>query len=279
MEDNKKKKSTKKIVTNIFATLLLIGSLVGLGYCGYNLYSIYSDYHQSGTEYNGLANTFTKKPKTEPEKKNDVKLNSADTNDYPFMQIDWDELKKINPDVVAWIRIPGAVVDYPIDKGKTNDTYIHTTFEGKSPSSAGAIFLDYRNSSRLDDYVSVIYGHNMKNGSMFSGLKKYLKEDYRNENKYIEIYTPQWSKAYTPVFIYTAHYSDKAYDFTIRDKETYVEWLMDREKQSNFKSQETGTDKNSIILSSCYGNNGTEYRCVLIVQPIDDFAPVYNWGL
>ncbi len=274
--NNKKKKKKKNVVVNFFATLILIGSILGLGYCGYNLYIVYSDYHQSDTEYDNLAQSFTKKPDTEPKKKDDIKLSNTNKEGYPFIQIDWNELKKVNPDVVGWIRIPGTVVDYPIVKGKTNDTYIHTTFEGKSPSSAGAIFLDYRNSGRLDDYVSVIYGHNMKNGSMFSGLKKYLKEDYRNENKYIEIYTPQWSKVYTPVFIYTGHYSDPAYDFTIRNKESYVKWLMDREKQSKFKSPETGTDKNSIILSSCYGNNGTEYRCIFIIQPTNDFDPVYN---
>lgn len=264
---------SKKKKKNLSLIIIIIICLIGIIYCGKNLLDIYLDYHTSDVEYNNLTDEFVKETKN-PEI-TDKNSQEIDEDTYPFVEIDWEGLKKINPDIVAWIRIPGTVVDYPVVQGKTNDDYIHTTFEGKTPSSAAAIFLDYRNSGRLDDYVSVMYGHNMKNGSMFSILKKYLKEDFLNENKYIEIYTPYWSKVYTPTFIYTSHFLDGAYDFTIRNDETYLEYLKARDKQSYIHPEKLDVDKNSIVLSTCYGKSGTEYRCLVILTPSSDIEPIY----
>lgn len=263
---------------NLPLIIIIFLCIAGIIYCGKNLLDIYMDYHTSDVEYDNLSNNFVKETKTPEiieEKNEEIAIVNDDTEAYPFLEIDWEGLKTINEDVVAWIRIPGTVVNYPIVKGKTNDDYIHTTFEKKSPSSAAAIFLDYRNSSRLDDYVSVVYGHNMKNGSMFSLLKNYLKEDYLKEHKYIEIYTPEWSKVYTPTFVYTTHFLDEAYDFTIRNDEKYLDYLTARDKQSYIHPEKLDVNKNSIVLSTCYGKSGTEYRCLVILTPSDDFEAVY----
>ena len=267
MSDQMGKKPKKKV--NIFAIIVLIICLCGLGYCGYKLYKIWLDYHTSDTEYEQLIEDFVTLPETIINKGDGTEEDSA----YPYLEIDWEALKNKNPDIIGWIRIPDTSINYPIVQGDTNEDYIHTTVEG-TYSSAGSVFLNCDNASDLSDYVSVIYGHNMGNGSMFTALRYYLEEEYLNEHKCVEIYTPQWAKVYTPKFIYTSHYTDDAYSPWIKEFTTYKSYLEARNKQSRFKLDYSDTE-NSIVLSTCYGKSGTEYRMIVIVQPSKDYETIY----
>ena len=104
--------------------------------------------------------------------------------------INFEELAAINPDIVGWIRIPDTNIDYPIVQAADNDTYLHKSFEGEE-TSAGTIFLDFESQSDMRGYNSILYGHHMKNGSMFKDVVKYKDEDYFKEHQYFEIYTPK----------------------------------------------------------------------------------------
>ena len=103
--------------------------------------------------------------------------------------IDFDALKKINPDVVSWITIPGTNIDYPVLQGKDNNQYLHKDMEGKD-SAAGAIFLDHGDEADLSSRHNIIYGHHMKNGTMFKDIVKYKDQQYFDEHQDITIYTP-----------------------------------------------------------------------------------------
>ena len=105
-------------------------------------------------------------------------------------EIDFDGLRAINGDVVAWIQIPGIGVDYPVVQGKDNEHFLHYTFDGKA-NKAGSIFLDCRNRADFTDSKVILYGHNMKDGSMFSNLKKYWDSDFRKEQGRVIIYLPR----------------------------------------------------------------------------------------
>lgn len=103
--------------------------------------------------------------------------------------IDFDALKKINPDVVSWITIPGTNIDYPLLQGKDNNQYLHKDMEGRD-SVAGAIFLDHGDKADLSSRHNIIYGHHMKNGTMFKDIVKYKDQQYFDEHQDIIIYTP-----------------------------------------------------------------------------------------
>lgn len=103
--------------------------------------------------------------------------------------IDFDALKKINPDVVSWITIPGTNIDYPILQGKDNNQYLHKDMEGRD-SAAGTIFLDHGDKADLSSRHNIIYGHHMKNGTMFKDIVKYKDQQYFDEHQDITIYTP-----------------------------------------------------------------------------------------
>lgn len=95
----------------------------------------------------------------------------------PWPQVDFDALREINPDGVGWIYIPDTGIDYPIVQGEDNDAYLKKLFTGEK-NRAGCIFLDCGNSSDFSDKNSVVYGHHLKNGEMFSPLLNYKKQDY-----------------------------------------------------------------------------------------------------
>lgn len=103
--------------------------------------------------------------------------------------IDFDALKKINPDVVSWITIPDTNIDYPLLQGKDNNQYLHKDMEGRD-SAAGAIFLDHGDKADLSSRHNIIYGHHMKNGTMFKDIVKYKDQKYFDEHQDIILYTP-----------------------------------------------------------------------------------------
>lgn len=109
--------------------------------------------------------------------------------DNPLARVvNFEELKKINSEVVGWIYIPGTIVDYPVVKGQNNDKYLNRLFSGER-NKAGAIFMDYRNNLTFTDDNTLIYGHNMKNKSMFHIIKEYGKQEFYDNHKIIYYYT------------------------------------------------------------------------------------------
>ena len=133
-----------------------------------------------------------------PEKKNE------DTEEAEETTVDFDALKEINPDIVAWIRIP-EVLDYPVVQGEDNSYYLFHTFRGEN-NIAGSIFLDYRNSSDFTDGRSIIYGHNMYySGVMFGTLHRVLNSSWYNneENLNIQFDTMYESMTWRIYSIYT----------------------------------------------------------------------------
>ena len=92
-------------------------------------------------------------------------------------EIDLPALQQINPEVIGWILIPGTGISYPLMQTEDNDYYLKHTWK-REKNSSGAIFLDYRNSSSFGDFNSLIYGHRMRNGSMFGSLQNYKETSF-----------------------------------------------------------------------------------------------------
>lgn len=121
-------------------------------------------------------------PETEPETEEETE---------PYVSpIDFEELWKTNQDVIGWITIPGTNIDYPILYGEDNEQYLHTDIEGND-SVAGCIYLDFEDKPDFSSLHNIIYGHHMKNGSMFKDIVKFKEQAYFDEHSDIYIYTPK----------------------------------------------------------------------------------------
>ena len=114
-----------------------------------------------------LTETPTAAPTPEP---------TEEPDNSPFGQ-----LKAINPDITAWITMPGTAIDYPVLQGSTNYSYINTDVYGNF-ALAGSIFLDSRNSEGYTDIYSLLYGHNMDQHRMFGDVNLYKEKDFFDQN-------------------------------------------------------------------------------------------------
>ncbi len=164
--------------------LLIILGVIFLAAGGY-LFGIWEEYHEAEAGYQGLKKYIIEKP--DVGKDSEEKPDNQEEPEESLPKIDFDGLRAINEDIVAWIQIPGIGVDYPVVQGKDNEHYLHYTFDGKA-NKAGSIFLDYRNRADFTDRKVILYGHNMKDGSMFSNLKKYQDASFRKEQGRVVIY-------------------------------------------------------------------------------------------
>jgi len=156
--------------------------LMVLSFCICTGFGIYFMYREGVQEYEDLR-TYVK------ETDEDDHTEGTDGSDGKQTVVDFKALKKMNPDIVAWIRIPDTSIDYPVVQGNDDSYYLTHTFK-KTEHVAGAIFLDSDNNADFSDDKNIIYGHNMKDGSMFQGLHKYESESYLQEHNKVYLYLP-----------------------------------------------------------------------------------------
>ncbi len=174
--------------------------------------------------------------------------------------VDFEKLKKANSDIYAWINIPDANVDYPIlQSDKSNSYYLNRTINGEW-SAYGSIYTEDYNSKDFSDFNTVIYGHNMKNGTMFGSLKKFRDASFFEENRYINVYMENRILKYE---IFAACTWDNLHilanrNFDLEENRTaYLEEIFavrDMNSQINENIQVTAEDK-IITLSTCMNND------------------------
>ena len=178
--------------------------------------------------------------------------------------VDFDELKKQNSDIYAWINIPGTSVDYPVLRCEDDNSYYLNHTVDKKKSIYGSIYTENYNGADFADFNTVVYGHNMKNGTMFGTLKKYRDKTFFEENRYINVYMPGRIMKYE---IFAAYVWDNRHillslDFDNEDIcEAYIDMIFStRKMNANIKSDLPVTKDDRIItLSTCTGNDDERY--------------------
>ena len=189
---------------------------------------------------------------------------------YEGCPVDFAGMWKTNKDVYAWITVPGTVIDYPILQHPTDNTYyLNYNIDG-SHGYPGCIYTENLNSKEFTDNNTVIYGHNMKNGTMFAGLHKFEDSTFFAEHTKVHIYTPEKELTYT---IFAAYiYDDRhlLYSFDFSNKDIYAAYLEDVQNMRSMNAliredvKVTAEDK-IITLVTCIGNQPSKR---LLVQAV-----------
>ena len=154
---NNKKKWMILAVCAFAAAILLIGFIAGTWWME----------KKAEQEYLAMQEKNAEKRQKVPEEEKKI--------DIP---VDFDSLQKENPDIYAWITIPDTVIDYPIVQSSEDNAYYLNHSAEKTDSASGAIYSENYNKKNFDDPITLLYGHNMKDGSMFAGLHKYEEDTY-----------------------------------------------------------------------------------------------------
>ena len=181
----KNKVKKKKTVGDHILTIVLIVAICIFCYAAFNLYHIYTEYKKGTDEYNSISEMAV----TERDPDQVEEIDQPDEQPVAPVSIDFDSLRSINEDVIGWIYMEALPeISYPVVQGEDNNFYLHQTYE-KNYNFAGTIFIDYENKRDFSDCNTLVYGHNMKNGSMFGMLKKYrADETLYNTSKYFFIF-------------------------------------------------------------------------------------------
>ena len=150
-------------------------------------------------------------------------------------------------------------ISYPVAQGEDNDFYLHHTFQG-TPNIAGCIFLDCENKKDFTDRNSVLYGHNMRNLSMFGKLKQFREEGIIDKSRYFWVYTPERIYKYEIFACHEVGYTSKTYQLTFKDDDDFMEYIKEAFDHSVIKSKASvSTEDKVVTLSTCTGNETTRF--------------------
>lgn len=252
------KKRTRKILTCLLAPVLVFSAAMtvrgGLDKAGGR--DSYEAALQAATavpaQTAAPAET-TADPVTEPKLVLVPEPVTDDANLEALADIHLESLRQTNADVVGWIYLPDSKINYPVMQGEDNDFYLNHTWE-KRRNSVGSIYLECRNSADMTDYNTIVYGHNMKDGSMFAGLRKYAAGDYWEKHPYVYLLTDSGVLRYEVFSSYEADVSSITYGLSFRQAETRTEFLTMALQNSRIDTGIVPNINDRILtLSTCSG--------------------------
>lgn len=204
---------------------------------------------------------------------------SSEEDDLAGMTVDWDYLRSLNPDVVAWVYVPGTRIDYPVAQAADNDYYLHHDFseQGGFGARGGSIFLEASNAADLSDANNVLYGHHMRDGSMFAALSTQLSnQEEFNAHRTLYVLTPTMNYECETFALVLTNGSDAIVQTNFTSDDERALYILDKEERSEVEPDEGFPDPQAMgklfTLATCdYSeSNG---RAVLFASVVAQSAP------
>ena len=247
-------KHYNKKKTNIISIILLFIFIILLFYSGTKIVIWYMN-NQNNKKISDEISKF-------------ITLDETKENNEGKYVIDFEKLKEKNSNVVAWLKVNGTNIETTVVKTTDNDYYLTHNFN-KEYNSAGWIFADYKNKVDGTDKNLVIYGHNMRDNSMFGSLKWVINEDWYNneDNKYITLVIENETQIYEVFSVYQIEEEDYYIQTnfnTEKEFSTFLETIKKRSKKDF--NVDVNKEDNILTLSTCANNN--KYRVVLHAKKI-----------
>lgn len=241
----------KKIL--IFSAVILAAAVFLLS--AYKIFATLIDYRRAEDSYGSLISQV-------------VKREEQSASETPIT-VDFDELLKQNSDAVGWIYCENTPINYPILQSSDNNYYLRRMINRKY-SSSGSVFMDYRSAADFSSLNSIVYGHNMKNDTMFGTFPKYENQEYYDAHPVIWLLTPQRNFKIELLAGYVTSSTSEAYN-EIFSKNELKKHIDNAVEKSSFKSTAdlTGVEK-IITLSTCsYEYSNARYVLIGSLISID----------
>lgn len=274
------KSKFSKIVTAIAAAV----AVSCLCYAVFNLVTIYLEYKKGSDEYSSLNQYVVQDDSDDEVDTRDtesiIEGTQQEISNYTYeteldpisgavrkqkiyykqSPVDFESLESINQDLVGWLRLDALDLSYPIVQTDDNDYYLHKTFEG-TDNFAGCIFIDHLNDPKFGDSNTIVYGHNMKNGSMFGTLHNLSDRTVYAKDPYFWIYTPDKTYKFHIFSCRTVETGSSTYTIKFSTKDDYLEYLKDAANASEVICDSMTLDASDkiVTLSTCTGNEATRF--------------------
>lgn len=223
----------KKYIRGII-NIVLISILI---YSGYMIYTKLADYKKADETYTQLQKVYD----------NQIQRNKTDTTDKNSE--DNKPLTQINPDYKFWLKVDNTNINYPVVQCDNNSFYLNHDFY-KQNSGSGAIFMDYRDNQESQN--TILYGHNMRNKTMFNNLLKFKDETFFNQNNKIRVIKDNHEYIYEVFSAYTTEGKDDYLITNFSSEKEYLEYINTIKDKSLFKTNIDISSIDKIItLSTC----------------------------
>ena len=245
-------------------------------FSGYRIVSILLDYKAGEDTYEDLQQYVHIADPTKPAvdsvpttcpndetREEDVTAPEREETEDIGIQVDFDALQKINPDVVGWIYLEDSKVNFPVVQGEDNQEYLYWLINGDY-NSAGTPFVDYRNTDDFSDRNTVIYGHNMNNGAMFADIHKYEDQQYYDTHPVIWLLTPDQNYRMEVFAGYKTGPDSNAWQLTFDSDDEYMDWIENARDQSLFESFVIPTAGDRVVTLSTCSDSANQIWFVLL---------------
>lgn len=231
--------------------ILLVVCIVVFCFSAYQLFSIYMKYKKVDDANKALH-------------KNVV----VEVDDE--LNVDFAKLKEMNADTIAWFDVENYDASYVIMQSEDNDFYLRRNFD-KEYSFAGTLFMDYLNHSDFSDFNTILYGHNMRNGSMFGWLKNYKNQEFYNEHPYIDIYIEGKKLRYQVFSVKQVAVASTNTYYIEQGSDELKQAMIDEWMNTSLYSTgvEVGVDDKILTLSTCVESLDDNYRWVVNAKLIE----------
>jgi len=258
----------KRIIKYLTVLLLLSGA----GFAAYKMCSMALEYNAGRSTYEQVQNLAVSQitsppPGQKPELLEEsspppgTEQNAVSAPEFPT--IDFSLLEERNSDTVGWVFIDGTNINYPVVQGEDNRHYVSTLFDG-SENQAGSIFMDYRNNADMNDTHTILYGHNMRNKTMFADILNYQSQEYYDTHPYGLYITKEKNYSFEIVAAYVASLADPAWQLEFATEEDSLRWLNESVDKSAFQSKVQATAGDRFITLSTCSYEFDDARFVLI---------------
>lgn len=241
-------------------------AFLGAGVLAFMTGKDYFRKEEAKKQYEDMREKNKKESQSSLTQENETKeAKETEENKAVEIPINFAELQEKNPDIYAWITIPETEIDYPIVQSAMDNEYYLDHSAEKTESVSGAIFSENYNALDFEDYITVLYGHNMRDGSMFAGLHEYEDSEYMKKHEDVIIYTPDAILKYK---IFAAYMADDKHVLlyynqgeTEENRKAYIDEIMDQRTMKASLNTAVSVDENSKILtlSTCH-RAGKNYR-------------------
>ena len=178
------------------------------------------------------------------------------------IQVDFETLRSQNPDIIGWIYSPDTPINYPIAQSDDNDYYLRRLTDG-TRNTAGTIFVDFRNAPDFSDRNTLVYGHNMKNDTMFGTLSEYGRQSYYEAHRELWLLTPEQTFRLEPIAGFVTRADSDSYTL-FETREALRDYLETAVEQSVFESDLDPELVERIVTLSTCTYQGVDKRFILV---------------
>lgn len=257
--------TTEGLLGQLFRQRLVSTESCQIG-SGFMLAREIGQYKESADTYAGLSEYVTP-AETDGENGDAEAPEGTGASSVSLPKVDFESLLAQGPDVKAWLELPGTVIQYPVAQGEDNSYYLKHLYDGTA-NKVGCLFIDYENAEDFSDNNTIIYGHNMRDGSMFSTLVEYKAQAYYDEHPEMYLVTPEGGYVVEVFSAFVASPEESGSETSPwalewKDSGAYTTWLSAMQERSVIETGVSVTSSDKVLTLSTCTNGGADRFIVM----------------